>query len=83
MRELEERLAELEGGYRDLAQSYESLQLAYSNAKQELEILRRGDIKPEISSATNSYHSVSNGWEEFHMETLNLLPFNVSAFCYD
>jgi hypothetical protein len=56
----------------------------YASVKQELETLRRDDIKhEEVSPATRSYHPGSSDWEDFHMETLSLLPFNVSAFCYD
>jgi hypothetical protein len=45
IKELEDKLTELEGLYSDLTQIYNTLQLEYSNTKMELEVLWRVNIK--------------------------------------
>jgi chromosome segregation ATPase len=47
MSDLEATLAELEVQHKDLAQSYESLQLEYATVKQELETLQGSYSKQE------------------------------------
>ena len=84
MTELQERLAELQGQYSDLAQSFESLRLECSTVKQELGTLRRGNIKHEsVSPPTTSYYSGPKEWEESLVETSNSLLFDVSTFFYN
>jgi len=82
MRELEQRLGELEGRHSDLTKSYETLQLEYSSVKQELDRLRRENARVEgSSSGTRNYHP--KDWEESKVEILDPLLFDVSAFCFD
>jgi predicted nuclease with TOPRIM domain len=84
MRELEQRLAELEGRHTDLSRSYESLQIEYTNVKQELEKLRKdGSRVDAASSSSTSRHYHSRGWEDSKGEILDPLLFDVSAFCFD
>jgi len=80
MRELEQRLAELEGRHSDTLRSYEALQHEYSSVKQELDRLRkdRGE-----SSGSRDYHSQHRDWDESKVEILDPLLFDVSAFCFD
>jgi AP-1-like transcription factor len=83
MRELEERLTQLQGQYDDLTQSYESLQLEYSTVRQELEALQRGSSTHETSSpAERIYHHDLVDWGETLVETSNPVLFKVSAFDY-
>jgi AP-1-like factor len=84
MRELEQRLAELEGRHSDLSRSYESLQVEYTNVKQELEKLRKDNARLEGgSSSSSSRHYHSRGWEDSKGEILDPLLFDISAFCFD
>lgn len=86
MRELEQQLNELEGRHSDLSRSYESLQVEYSNVKQELDKLRnegsRNDGAASSSLMTSrEYHH--REWEDSKVEILDPLLFDVSAFCFD
>ena len=85
MRELEQRLGELEGRHTDLSRSYESLQAEYSTVKQELEKLRKENTRLEGGSSSNSSsrNYQSKEWEESRREILDPLLFDVSAFCFD
>lgn len=81
MRELEQRLGELKGRHLDLCRSYESLQLEYSSAQQELEKLRRENARLEGSSGSS--HNYSEEWEESKSEILDPHLFDVPAFCFN
>jgi chromosome segregation ATPase len=81
-RELEQRLGELEGRHTDLSRSYEILELEYSNAKQELEGLRKDNATLEGSSSLSRNYQ-SKEWEESKGEILDPLFFDVLAFCFD
>lgn len=86
MRELEQRLEELEGRHSDLARSYETLQVEYSGVKQELDRLRKEKTNPEHSaSGSPSDFEQPNikVWAESKVESLDPLLFDVSAFCFD
>jgi hypothetical protein len=77
-------LTGLQGQHSALAQLYESLQLAYSSVKEELETLRRQNSKQEDESPTMRSHRTSvREWEELHLDISNPLLFNVSPFYYD
>jgi AP-1-like transcription factor len=59
MKDLEDKLTQLEQKHQDLSQSYESLQLEHSIAKQELETLQRSTSNHESTLlATTAYHWV-------------------------
>ena len=75
MRELEQRLGELEGRHSDLSRSYESLQIEYTSVKQELDKLRT-----DREGSTRNYQP--REWEESKGEILDPLLFDVSAFCF-
>jgi AP-1-like factor len=79
MRELEQKLSELEGRHNDLSRSYESLQLEYTSVKQELDKLRKNNTRSEGSSRNFE----SREWEQSKPEILDPLLFDVSAFCFD
>lgn len=79
MRELEQRLGELEGRHTELSQSYDSLQVEYTSVKQELDRLRKENARLEGSS--RSYQTKE--YEEPSGEILDPLLFDVSAFCFD
>jgi AP-1-like factor len=81
MRELEQRLAELDTRHTDLSRSYESLQIEYTSVKQELEKLRKENARLESSSGSSKHYS-SKDWEQ-KGEILDPLLFDVSAFCFD
>lgn len=83
MRDLEQRLGELEGRHTDLSRSYESLQVEYSSIKEELERLRRENAKLEGSSGSPRHHYTSKEWDESKREIMDPLLFDVSAFCFD
>jgi AP-1-like factor len=63
MKEIEEKLAELQGQHSDLTRSYEALQVEYASVKQELDQLRR---KHESHSPEGSSYAASSirEWEE-------------------
>lgn len=83
MRELEQRLGELEGRHTDLSRSYESLQLEYGKVKQELEKLR-SDGAAHSHSHSQSSKSYPKDWDDSRSgEILDPLLFDVSAFCFD
>jgi len=85
MRELEARLAELEGRHSDTLRSYETLQHEYSSVKQELDRLRKDRESSSSSSSSRDYNhsSHSREWDESKVEILDPLLFDVSAFCFD
>jgi AP-1-like factor len=81
MKEIEEKLAELQGQHSDLTRSYEALQVEYASVKQELDLLRR---RHESHSPEGSYVASSiREWEECRTEPTDPLLFDVSAFCYE
>jgi AP-1-like factor len=80
MRELEQRLDELEGRHLDLCRSYESLQIEHSSAQQELEKLRKENARLEGSSGSS--HNYSEEGEEYKSEILDPHLFDVPAFCF-
>lgn len=79
MRELEQQIVELEGRHNDLSRSYESLQVEYTNVKEELDRLRKDNAKLKGSSRT--YHGKDH--EESTSEILDPLLFDASAFFFD
>jgi chromosome segregation ATPase len=81
-RELEQRLGELEGRHTDLSRSYEILEVEYSNAKQELEGLRKDNARLEGSSSLSRNYQ-SKEWVESKGEIFDPLFFDVLAFCFD
>jgi len=85
MRELEARLAELEGRHSDTLRSYETLQHEYSSVKQELDRLRKDRESSSSSSSSRDYNHSSHPreWDESKAEILDPLLFDVSAFCFD
>jgi AP-1-like factor len=83
MRELEARLAELEGRHSDTLRSYEALQHEYTSVKQELERLRKGRAESSSSTGSRDYSSHPRDWDESKVEILDPLLFDVSAFCFD
>lgn len=87
MRELEARLAELEGRHTDTLRSYEALQHECSSIKQELERLRkeRGMSSSSYSSEGSSRKAeyAQGEWEESKVEMLDPLLFDVSAYCFE
>lgn len=79
MKELEEKLTQLEQRHQDLSQSYESLQLEHSIVKQELETLQRSNSNHESTSlATTAYRWVG----ECQIETSDLYLIGSEEF-YD
>ena len=80
MRDLEQRLGELEGRHNDLTQSYESLQVEYSSVKQEMDKLRQENERLERAAPGRS---MRKGWENSKGEILDPVLFDVSAFCFD
>ncbi|KIN05506.1 hypothetical protein OIDMADRAFT_112975 [Oidiodendron maius Zn] len=82
MKEIEEKLDELQGQHSDLTRSYEALQVEYASVKQELDQLRR---KNESHSPEDSSYAASSirEWEECQTEPTDPLLFDVSAFCYE
>jgi AP-1-like factor len=81
---LEEKLTGLQGQHSALTQLYESLQLAHSSVKEELQTLRRRNSKQEDeSAATRRHHTSAREWKESDMEISNPLMYNISSFCYD
>lgn len=86
MRELEQRLAELESRHNDLTRSYESLQVEYSSVKQELDKLWKDKRLEKFEDSSKSNHSCdgdSSEWDASRDEAMDPLLFDVSAFCYD
>jgi AP-1-like factor len=81
MQDLEEKLTGLQGQHSALARLYESLQLAYSSVKEELETLRNS--KQDESPAMRSHYTSAREWEESHIEISNPLLFKVSPLYYD
>jgi AP-1-like factor len=81
MKEIEEKLKDLQGRHSALTESYETLQQEYSAMKHELETLRR---KQESGSSTErSYVSGLGEWDSSEPESSNPLLFDVSVFCYE
>jgi AP-1-like factor len=76
MREIEQKLAELEGKHSKLTRSYEALQVEYANVKQELEALQR---EHKVASPGFGIRE----WEGCLAERSYPLLFDVSAFCYE
>lgn len=95
MRELEQRLGDLEGRHNELSRSYETLQVEYSSVKSELDRVRKENVRlegPSSSSAAaashasreyDSSHHGQRGWDESKVEILDPVLFDVSAFCFD
>lgn len=83
MRELEARLAELEGRHSNTLRSYEALQQEYSSVKSELDRLRKNREGSSSSSRDGEREYVAGGWDENKGEILDPLLFDVSAFCFD
>jgi AP-1-like factor len=83
MRNIEEMLTDLQGLHSKLNKSYETLQLQYSTAKQELETLRRGYSKHESVSPTRTSHSGVREWEQSCVKTSDPMCFDISALSYD
>ena len=79
MRELEQRLEEVEARNNELTRTCESLQLEYSNVKSELDRLREDNARlRNPTSGTRILHS--KVWEESKFEGLDPLLFDVSSF---
>ncbi|RAL64088.1 hypothetical protein DID88_003276 [Monilinia fructigena] len=86
MRELEQRLEELESRHSDLVRSYETLQVEYSGAKQELDCLRNEKTNPErsVSGSPSDFEQPNiKVWVESKVESLDPLLFDVSSLCFD
>ena len=78
MKEVEEKLSELQGQHNELKHSYETLQDRYASMKQELNTLRRTN---ESGSPESTYTcSGLNERDGYRMETLGLMFFDISAF---
>ena len=83
MKQLEERIAELQERHGDLIKSYKSLQLEYSIVKQDLETLQRDKgAYVSLSPATKSYCSGPKEQEDCSIKISNSLEFGSSAFYY-
>lgn len=72
-------MADLQGRYNELVQSYETLQLEYSVVRQEMETLQS---KYEKVSHTSSYSSIKK-WDAPRTDLLNSVPFDFSAHSYE
>lgn len=86
MKELEEKLNELEGRHIDLTHSYETLQLEYSRTKQEMDRLREEKEKPEGSYWEDPNHTqTSNLNTGTYDESTVLDPcfFDLSVYTFD
>jgi AP-1-like transcription factor len=81
MKEIEEKLKDLQGQHSALTESYKTLQLEYSAMKHELETLRRKQASG--SSTERSYVSGLREWDSSRSESSDPLLFDVSAFCYE
>jgi chromosome segregation ATPase len=81
MKELEEKLTDLQGRHSELTQSYETLQLEYSAVKQELETLRNN--YENVLVTKRRYLSSIKEWDAPRAEPSDLLLFDASAFCYE
>ena len=79
MRELEQRLGELESLHNGLSRSYDSLQLEYTSVKQELERIQEENAR--LKSSSRNYQAVE--FDEPNGEVLDPLLFDVSEFCFD
>jgi hypothetical protein len=75
MKEIEEKLTELQGQHSDLTRSYEVLQVEYASVRQELEALRRRH------EGASSPRPGMRDWNECRTEPSDPLLFDVSAFC--
>lgn len=81
MKEIEEKLTDLQGQHSELTRSHETLQAEYTAVKEELDALR---TKHESASPESSYAAGGIGeWEESQVETSDPLLFDVSTFWYD
>lgn len=90
MKEMDEKLTELQGQHSDLTRSYESLQAEYAAVRQELDDLRlkhhEEGSTPRSSSAME--RSLGGEWEggsngdEQEVATDPLL-FDVAAYCFE
>jgi predicted nuclease with TOPRIM domain len=90
MKEMDEKLTELQGQHSDLTRSYESLQAEYAAVKQELDDLRQRHH--EQGSTPRSMSVVERGlggeWEEDgsngegHEVVTDPLLFDVTAYCF-
>jgi AP-1-like transcription factor len=81
MKEIEEKLTDLQGRHGELTQSYETLQLEYSIVKQEMEMLRR---KYENLPPASSYSFPGiNEWDATRAETFGPSAFDFSVFSYE
>ena len=81
MREIEEKLTELQGQYHTLSQSYDTLQLEYSAVKEELGCLRRQHESD--SPIRGDFSSCLREWHEAAGENPDPLMFDASVFCCD
>jgi hypothetical protein len=76
MKEIEEKLADLQGRHSELTQSYEMLQLEYCRVKQELEMLRYN--YESVSTATRNDISNIKEWDVPRADLSDLLLVNIS-----
>ena len=81
MREIEEKLTELQGRHDALTESYEALQLEYSVLKEELESFR--SQHESGSPIRRSVPSCLREWDESGEGSADPLMFDASVFCYD
>jgi hypothetical protein len=81
MRELEERLAEIQKQYDVLADSYKSLQLEHTIVTQHLETFRRGHKNERVSHTTGGNQPGQGIWEDYYDKTLHPTQFGNSVFC--
>jgi AP-1-like factor len=80
MREMEEKLTDLQGQHSELTQSYEALQRKHSEVKKEVERLQR---KYEIMSPLSREHSCCmNSRDAQRAEPSNPLLFDVPVVYY-
>ncbi|KAH8592669.1 hypothetical protein B0O99DRAFT_743555 [Bisporella sp. PMI_857] len=81
MRDLEQRLSELENRHNDLTRSYESLQVELSNAKSELDWPRKENVSLRCSSTTSTMrYNLNCELEESNADILDPHLFDISLF---
>lgn len=79
-------MQELEGKYRDLSESYESLQTEYVVAKQELERLtaeERSHSQSESESPRDTYVLPDSGFDGGTTEDLSSILFENEVFSFE
>jgi AP-1-like transcription factor len=86
VKEVEERLQELEAKYSDLSQSYDALQIEYTVVKKELEKLMGDEERIDGASPNENACNISlsdSAYETPQGGLLEYSPFDESEFCFE